>query len=75
VAVPFAPRAIIERHFAWAKRYFGLESARWQGLLAAYQQTALVYSVMLGVALVAHRYQRPDLAGSRAKVLALKTIA
>ncbi|GIK43968.1 MAG: hypothetical protein BroJett011_78010 [Chloroflexota bacterium] len=25
------PRAIIERHFAWAKRYFGLESARWQG--------------------------------------------
>lgn len=69
------PRAIIERHFAWAKGYFGLESARWQGLVAAYQQTALVYSVMLGVALVAHRYQRPDLAGSRAKVLALKTIS
>jgi hypothetical protein len=69
------PRAIIERHFAWAKRYFGLESAHWQGLVAAYQHTALVYSVMLGVALVAHRYQRPDLAGSRAKVLALKTIA
>jgi len=68
------PRAIIERHFAWAKRYFGLESARWQGLVAAYQQTALVYTVMLGVALVAHRYQRPDLAGSRTKVLALKTI-
>lgn len=22
------PRAIIERHFAWVKRYFGLESAR-----------------------------------------------
>jgi hypothetical protein len=69
------PRAIIERHFAWAKRYFGLESARWQGLVAAYQQTALVYSVMLGIALVAHRYQRPDLAGSRSKVLALKTIS
>ena len=68
------PRAIIERHFAWAKRYFGLESARWQGLVAAYQHTALVYSVMLGVALVAHRYQRPDLAGSRTRVLALKTI-
>lgn len=68
------PRAIIERHFAWAKRYFGLESAHWQGLVAAYQHTALVYSVMLGVALVAHRYQRPDLAGSRTKVLALKTI-
>lgn len=69
------PRAIIERHFAWAKRYFGLESARWAGLVAAYQQTALVYSVMLGVALVAHRYQRPDLAGSRSRVLALKTIS
>lgn len=69
------PRAIIERHFAWAKRYFGLESARWQGLVAAYQHTALVYSVMLGVALVAHRYQRPDLADSRTKVLALKTIS
>jgi hypothetical protein len=23
-----APRTIIERHFAWAKRYFGLETAR-----------------------------------------------
>jgi hypothetical protein len=68
------PRAIIERHFAWAKRYFGLESARWAGLVAAYQHTALVYSVMLAVAFIAHRYQRPDLAGSRTKVLALKTL-
>jgi hypothetical protein len=68
------PRAIIERHFAWAKRYFGLEAARWQGLVAAYQHMALVYSVMLGVALVAHRYQRPELAGSRAHVLAIKTV-
>lgn len=69
------PRAIIERHFAWAKRYFGLETARWRGLVAAYQHTALVYSVMLGVALIAHRLQRPDLAGSRTKVLAVKTLA
>jgi Transposase DDE domain len=69
------PRAIIERHFAWAKRYFGLESARWRGLIAAYQHTALVYSVMLGVALTAHRFQRPDLAGSPSRVLALKTLA
>lgn len=68
------PRAIIERHFAWAKRYFGLEAARWMGLVAAYQHTALVYSVMLGVALVAHRYQRPELAGSRTRVLAIKTV-
>lgn len=69
------PRTTIERHFAWAKRYFGLEAGRWAGLVAAYQHTALVYSVMLGVALVAHRYQRPELAGSRTRVLALKTLA
>ena len=64
-------RFVIERHFAWAKRYFGLEAARWKGLTAAYQHTALVYSVMLGVALTAHRFQRPDLAGSRLRVLAI----
>jgi hypothetical protein len=64
-------RAVIERHFAWAKRYFGLETARWRGLLPAWQHTALVYSVMLGVALTAHRFQRPELAGSRMKVLAI----
>jgi hypothetical protein len=69
------PRSTIERHFAWAKRYFGLESAAWTGLIAAYQHTALVYSVMLGVALVAHRYQRPELAGSYSKVLAAKTLS
>jgi hypothetical protein len=68
-------RTVIERHFAWAKRYFGLETARWKGLVAAYQHTALVYSVMLGVALTAHRFQRPDLAGSRMKVLAINTPA
>ena len=33
-----------------------------------------VYSVMLGMALVAHRYQRPELAGSRAHVLTIKTV-
>jgi len=64
-------RAVIERHFAWAKRYFGLETARWKGWVAAYQHTALVYTVMLGVALTAHRFQRPELAGSRMKVLAI----
>lgn len=64
-------RAVIERHFAWAKRYFGLEAARWKGLVAAWQYTSLVYSVMLGVALTAHRFQRPELAGSRMKVLAI----
>jgi len=69
------PRAIIEPHFAWAKRYFGLEKAQWRGLVAAYQHTALVYATMLAVALIAHRYQRPELAGSRTRLLALKTLA
>jgi hypothetical protein len=69
------PRAAIERLFARAKRYFGLESAHWSGLTAAYQHTALVYATMLAVALIAHRCQRPDLALSRSHVLALKTLA
>lgn len=69
------PRRIIERHFAWAKRYFGLAGGQGQGFVAAFQHVALVYSVMLGVALVAHRYQRPELAGSRSRVLAAKTLA
>ena len=69
------PRAIIERPFAWAKPYFGLESAHWLGLVAAYQHTALIYCTMLAVALIAHRYQPPELAGSRTPVLALKTLA
>lgn len=68
------PRSTIERHFAWAKRYFGLESARWAGLVAAYQHTALVYSSMLIVALLAHRFQRPELATAPTRVLARKTL-
>jgi hypothetical protein len=68
------PRSTIERHFAWAKRYFGLESARWAGLVAAYQHTALVYSTMLAVAILAHRFQRPELATSPTRVLARKML-
>jgi hypothetical protein len=68
------PRSTIERHFAWAKRSFGLESARWAGLVAAYQHTALVYATMLMVALLAHRFQRPELANSPTRVLALKLL-
>ncbi len=64
-------RSVIERHFAWAKRCFGLEAARWKDLRAACQHTALAYSVMLGVALTAHRFLRPELAGSRMNALAI----
>lgn len=62
------PRTTIER-------YFGLESARWTGWVAAYRPTALVYAVMLGGALTAHCLQRPELAGSRTKVLTMRTLS
>lgn len=68
------PCAIIERHFAWANRHFGLESAPWRGITAAYQHTALVFSVMLDVAIVAHRSQRPELGGCRVRVLTITTL-
>jgi len=67
------PRSIIERHFAWAKRYFKLTGCC-KGLSATFQHVALTYSVMLAVALAAHRYQRPDLMLSRKGVLAVKMI-
>ena len=66
-------RTVIERHFAWAKRYFGLNSSHYQGWTAMTQHAALVYAVMLGVALAAERFGRPDLRLSRKGVLAAKT--
>lgn len=65
----------IERHFAWAKRYFGLQSAHWLGLVIAYQHTTLVYATMFAVALIADRYQRPELAGSRTRFLGIKPLS
>ena len=67
-------RTVIERHFAWAKRYFGLNDGRCQGCVAITQHVALVYAVMLGVALAAERHGRPDLRLSRKGVLAAKTL-
>lgn len=62
------PRSAVERLFARAKRYFGLQSAQWSGLTVASQHTALVYTTMLAVALIAHRCQRPcALASPRAR--------
>jgi len=45
-----------------------------QGRVAITQHVALVYAVMLGVALAAERYGRPDLRLSRKGVLAVKTL-
>lgn len=65
-----SPRAHIERHFAWMKRYFGLKNFRVQGYLAVTQFVFRVYIAALIVAFAATRCQRPELATSRSKVLA-----
>jgi hypothetical protein len=65
-----SPWANIERHFAWLKRYFGLKYFRVQGYLAVVQFVFRVYIAALIVAFIAARYQRPELATSRLKVLA-----
>jgi hypothetical protein len=65
-----SPRANIERHFAWMKRYFGLKYFRVQGYLAVTQFVFRVYIAALIVAFIAARHQRPELATSRLKVLA-----
>lgn len=65
-----SPRANIERHFAWLKRYFGLKYFRVQGYLAVSQFVFRVYIAALIVAFIAARCQRPDLVTSRLKVLA-----
>ncbi len=65
-----SPRANIERHFAWLKRYFGLKYFRLQGYRAVTQFVFRVYLAALIVAFIAARHQRPDLATSRLKVLA-----
>jgi hypothetical protein len=65
-----SPRANIERHFAWLKRYFGLKYFRVQGYFAVIQFVFRVYIAALVVAFIAARHQRPELATSRLQVLA-----
>lgn len=65
-----SPRANIERHFAWLKRYFGLKYFRVQGYLAVTQFVFRVYIAALIFAFLAARHQRPELATLRLKVLA-----
>jgi hypothetical protein len=64
------PRSDIERHFAWAKRYFGLKYFQVETWLNVMTYACCIYIAMLAVALVACRCQRPELAGSRTRVLA-----
>jgi hypothetical protein len=64
------PRRGMERHFAWAKRYFGLKYFQCWTFLRVSQYVLLTYCVILGVALAAQRYGRPELRHCRAEVLA-----
>ena len=68
-----APRAAIERLFAWLKRYFGLKYFQVQGLPNVWRYALLVHTAMLAVALIAYRSGRPDLMTRRAQVLAFVT--
>lgn len=64
------PRSDIERHFAWAKRYFGLKYFQMGGLVRVWRYCCCTYIAMLAVALAAARCGRLDLVRSRSKVLA-----
>lgn len=63
------PRSAIERHFAWAKRYFGLKYFQCFTFERVFQFVVLTYIAILAVALAAQRCQRPELVRSRAMVL------
>lgn len=67
------PRAVIERHFAWVNRYFGLKAFQCCTYVRVYQFVLLTYCCVAGVALAAYRYQRLDLIHQRSAVLAVKT--
>lgn len=67
------PRSVIERHFAWVKRYFGLKAFQCCTYVRVYQYVLLTYCCVVGVALAAYRYQRLDLIHQRSAVLAVKT--
>lgn len=64
------PRKGIERHFAWAKRYFGLKRFQCWTFLWVSQYVLLTYCIILGVAVAAQRYGRPELHHRQAEVLA-----
>lgn len=64
------PRSDIERHFAWAKRYFGLKYFQAFTFERVFQYVVLTYIAILAVAFAAQRCQRPELVRSRALVLA-----
>ena len=63
-------RSDIERHFAWAKRYFGLKYFQMGRQAGVWRYCCCTYIAMLSVALAAARCDRLDLLRSRSKILA-----
>ncbi len=68
--VSYLARAVIERFFAVAKRYYGLGTADRLGWNAVLLQVTLTFCAILIVALVAHEVGRADLRLSPTRVLA-----
>lgn len=66
----YAARAIIERFFAAAKRYYRLTTAYAVGWDAVLLQVTLTFCAILVVALAAHRAGAPELRLSPSRVLA-----
>lgn len=66
----YAARAIIERFFAAAKRYYGLDAMYAMGYAAVLRRVALTLCATLVVGLAAHRAGAPDLRLSPTRVLA-----
>jgi hypothetical protein len=63
-------RSVIERFFAFAKRYYRLKYFQVFGMVKVTQHVFAVYIAMLLVAQVAHLYQRDEWALSPSRVLA-----
>ncbi len=66
----YLARAVIERFFAAAKRYYGLDTRYSLGWDAVLLRVTLTFCAILVVALVAHELGRPDLRLSPTRVLA-----
>ncbi len=66
----YLARAIIERFFAAAKRYYGLDTTYRVGWDAVLLQVTRTFCAIMVVALVAHELGRPDLRLSPTRVLA-----
>ncbi len=66
----YLARAIIERFFAAAKRYYGLDTTYRVGWDAVLLQVTRTFCAIMVVALVAHELGRPDLRLSTTRVLA-----